>query len=75
MPFDPEISDGLKSQLMAGTNVATLTGQTNNQVASKQLDLVALTVTQAQAGNADDPAVIAALQTAAHSPRQGAAGS
>lgn len=68
MPLDSEVSDGLKAMILAGAQAANQTGSTINQNLAQGLGVVQTLVTQAQASNSDDPAVIAALQTASRTP-------
>ena len=69
MALDPEVSDGLKAMILSNSTAASQTGQTINQNLAQGLGVIQGAVVQAQASNSDDPAVIAALQTASRAPQ------
>lgn len=68
MPLDPEVSDGIKALIVSNAAAAAQTGATIGQNLAQGLGVIQGAVIQAQASNSDDPAVIAALQTASRSP-------
>lgn len=68
MALDAEVADGIKALILSGANTANQTGASINQNLAHGLGLVQAAVIQAQASNSDDPAVIAALNTASRSP-------
>jgi hypothetical protein len=69
MALDPEVSDGLKALVLSNATTAAQTGNTIGQNLAQGLGVIQGAVIQAQASNSDDPAVIAALQTASRSPQ------
>lgn len=69
MALDPEVSDGLKALILAGAKDRSETAGIIGQNLVQGLGVIQGAVIQAQASNSDDPAVIAALQTAARSPQ------
>lgn len=69
MALDAEVSDGLKALTLSNATAAAQTGATINQNLAQGLGVIQGAVIQAQASNSDDPAVIAALQTASRSPQ------
>lgn len=69
MALDAEVSDGLKALVLSNATAAAQTGTTIGQNLSQGLGVIQGAVIQAQASNSDDPAVIAALQTASRSPQ------
>lgn len=66
--MDADFVDSIKGMTLAASQASTQSGQTINQNLSQGLGVVQTLVTQAQSSNSDDPAVIAALQTASRSP-------
>ncbi len=68
MALDPEVSDGIKALVLSNASAAAQTGTMITQNVSQGLAVIQGAVIQAQASNSDDPAVIAALQTASRSP-------
>ena len=68
MALDAEVSDGIKALVLSGANTANQTGATINQNLAQGLGVIQGAVIQAQASNSDDPAVIAARNTASRSP-------
>lgn len=69
MPLDQEVADALKAQLLANNSTAAQMGSFITQNGAQGLSVIQGAVIQAQASNSDDPAVIAALQTASRSPQ------
>lgn len=69
MALDAEVSDALKALVVSNSTAAAQTGVTIGQNLSQGLGVIQGAVIQAQASNSDDPAVIAALQTASRSPQ------
>lgn len=67
--MDPEVSDGLKALILSNSTAAAQTGAIVGQNLAQGLGVIQGAVIQAQASNSDDPAVIAALQTASRSPQ------
>ena len=67
--MDADFVDTIKGMIVAGSQTAVQSGQTLNQSVIAGWDTVAKAVVQAQASNSDDPAVIAALQTASRAPQ------
>ena len=68
MALDPEVADGIKALILTGAQAAAQTSVTIGQNLAQGLGVIQGAVIQAQASNSDDPAVIAALQTASRSP-------
>lgn len=68
MALDAEVSDGLKAMILTSAQLANQTGATIGQNLAQGLGVIQGAVIQAQASNSDDPAVIAALQTATRAP-------
>lgn len=64
MALDPAIADQLSTLTLTNAQATAQTGNTIGQNLSQGLGVVQTLVTQAQASNSDDPAVIAALQAA-----------
>jgi hypothetical protein len=69
MALDSEVSDGLKAMILSNVSIASQIGNTIGQNLAQGLGVIQGAVIQAQASNSDDPAVIAALQTASRSPQ------
>ena len=68
MALDPEVSDGMKALIISNATAAAQMGVVVGQNLAQGLGVIQGAVIQAQASNSDDPAVIAALQTASRSP-------
>jgi hypothetical protein len=72
--MDPAVSDLLQSQLLSN---AQISGQQLNKIGEnlyQGLGIVQASVIQQQGSVTDDPGVLAALQAASASPKQGAMG-
>jgi hypothetical protein len=69
MALDPEVSDGIKALILAGAQAGADRSSVIGQNLVQGLGVIQGAVIQAQASNSDDPAVIAALQTASRSPQ------
>lgn len=69
MALDPEVSDGLKALILSGAQSGADVSRIIGQNLAQGLGVIQGAVIQAQASNSDDPAVIAALQTASRSPQ------
>ena len=69
MALDPEVSDALKALIVKGAQTGSDLTQTATLNLTQGLGVIQGAVIQAQASNSDDPAVIAALQTASRVPQ------
>lgn len=69
MALDAEVSDGIKAMILSGAQERNATAGIVGQNLVQGLGVIQGAVIQAQASNSDDPAVIAALQTASRSPQ------
>lgn len=69
MPLDPAIGDQLSALTLTNAQASAQTGTTIGQNLSQGLGVIQGVVIQAQASNSDDPAVIAALQSASRVPQ------
>lgn len=69
MAFDPTIADQLTALTLTNAQATAQMGNTIGQNLGQGLGVVQNLVIQAQGSNSDDPAVIAALQTASRSPQ------
>lgn len=69
MALDPAIGDQLSTLTLTNAQATAQTGNTIGQNLAQGLGVIQGVVIQAQASNSDDPAVIAALQTAARVPQ------
>ncbi len=69
MAFDPSIGDQLTALTLTNAQSTSQMGNVIGQNLAQGLGVVQNLVIQAQGSNSDDPAVIAALQTASRSPQ------
>jgi hypothetical protein len=69
MALDPAISDQLTTLILTGAQGGADISRIIGQNLAQGLGVIQGAVIQAQASNSDDPAVIAALQTASRSPQ------
>lgn len=69
MALDPEVADGIKAIILTGAQGGADMARVINQNLVQGLGVAQTAIVQAQASNSDDPAVIAALQTASRSPQ------
>lgn len=69
MALDPEVSDGIKALILSSSQTLQATAGIIAQNLTQGLGVIQGAVIQAQASNSDDPAVIAALQTASRVPQ------
>ena len=74
MPLDPEVSDLLKTQMItASTRSSDLVGVVDKNLV-QGLGVIQNTIIHSVGAVADDAQMMASLQTAATSPKQGAVG-
>ena len=69
MALDPEVSDGIKALILAGAQSGADTSRVVSTNLAQGLGVIQGVIIQAQGSNSDDPAVIAALQTASRAPQ------
>lgn len=69
MPFDPAVADQLTTLTMTNAQSTSQVGNVIGQNLAQGLGVIQSLVIQAQGSNSDDPAVIAALQTASRVPQ------
>lgn len=69
MALDPAVADGIMGLVLTGAQARSETAGIIGQNLVQGLGVIQGAVIQAQASNSDDPAVIAALQTASRSPQ------
>lgn len=72
MPFDPEMAEILKAQMITNAERSSQRCNIAGENAMQALTVVQNTVIQAQASNTDDAGLIAALATASRTPQSGA---
>lgn len=69
MALDPEVSDALKALIVKGAQSSSDMTAAASLNLTQGLGVIQGVIIQAQGSNSDDPAVIAALQTASRSPQ------
>jgi len=68
MALDAEVSDGIKALILTGAQGRSDMAGVINQNLVQGLGVAQTSIVQAQASTSDDPAVMAALQTASRVP-------